>query len=71
MELVLTSEQAQLLGNTSITVPVRDPGGHLVGYLTPTFTAAEIAKAQRELASDAPRLTTAKVQEYLKSLASP
>lgn len=66
--LVLDDEQAQAVTNSRGDIQVRDRKGNILGYMSPDFTAADIAEAKRRLASDQPRHTTQQVLKHLRSL---
>jgi hypothetical protein len=62
-DLILTDEQAKALSEAVSAVPMRDPGGNLVGYASPTpahlaFTPEQIAEREKRLDSDGPWSTT-------------
>jgi len=66
-EIVLTEEQAKILATGSEQVILRDESGQLLGYVARGFTPAEIAEAERDLASDQPRYSTKEVLDRLRS----
>jgi hypothetical protein len=67
-QLVLTTEQAQVLTQALEPVQVCDPQGRVLRVIPPIWTEEDIAEAKRRLASDEPRYTTAQVLDYLRSL---
>ena len=69
--IVLTAEQAKAVAGANGPVPVCDAAGNVLGYFTPDWTEDDIAEAKKRLSSDAPRLTTAEVLAYLRSLENP
>lgn len=69
--IVLTAEQAEIVAAATRPVAVCDAAGNLLGHLTPAWTEDDIAEAKKRLSSDAPRLSTAEVLAYLRSLGGP
>jgi hypothetical protein len=75
-DLILTHQQARLLAEASLPVPIRDPEGNLLGYASPNagklaqhgFTPAQLAEAKRRADSDGPWYTTQQVLDHLRSL---
>jgi hypothetical protein len=68
--IVLTDEQAKVVNEATTPVAVCDASGTVLGFLSPAWTEADIAEAKKRLATDSPRLTTADVLAYLRSLES-
>jgi hypothetical protein len=66
--IVLTDEQAKVVAAATEPVPVCDARGNVLGFVSRFWTEEDIAEAKKRLASDAPRLTTAELQAYLRSL---
>jgi hypothetical protein len=67
-EIVLTAEQARLVEESPMPVPVRDPRGNLFGYLEPPLTPERIAELKRRARSPGPWYTGAQVQARLQAL---
>jgi hypothetical protein len=67
-KILLTEEQAQVLRESLEPVEVVGPEGVVFGSLRPRWSHADIVDAERRLASDEPRFTTAQVLEHLRSL---
>jgi hypothetical protein len=66
--IVLTDEQARIVAAAKKPLPVCDERGNVLGFVSPAWSEADIAEAKKRLASDAPRLTTAEILAYLRSL---
>ena len=66
--IVLTDEQAKVVASATRPVPVCDGAGSVLGFLPPAWTEDDIAEAKKRLSSDAPRLSTAEILAYLRSL---
>lgn len=73
--ITLNSEQAAILRNATEPVRVCMPDGSIAGWLTqdmkrrqPSFTAEEIAEAERRIDSFGPGRTTKEVFERLRAL---
>jgi hypothetical protein len=65
--IVLTEDQARVIGGATDAVQVRDTAGRVVGYIEPVdFTLEEIRQAKQEIGG--PSLTTPQLVEYLRSL---
>lgn len=71
IEIILTEEQAKLVGSSLQPVQVRDPQGYVIGTFTPVWTEADIAEAKRVLNSDEPWSTTEQVLARLRSRGQP
>jgi hypothetical protein len=69
--IVLTDEQAKIVAAATSPVPVCDAKGDVLGYLHPAWTEDDIVEAKKRLSSDTPRLTTAQILAYLRSLETP
>jgi CRISPR/Cas system-associated endonuclease Cas1 len=69
-QIVLTEEQLKLLAQSGGSVEFCDSQGRHLGYLSHGFTNEDIELAQKSLASNEPRYTTAEVLRRLKSLES-
>jgi hypothetical protein len=65
-QLVLDTQQAQMVASTRETIEICDPDGKVLGVLTP---ADEIAEAKRRIASanEGDWMSTAEVLEKLKA----
>jgi hypothetical protein len=68
--IVLTDEQAQAVAEATRPIAVCDTHGNVLGFLSPAWTEDDIAEAKKRLSTDAPRLTTAEILAYLRSLES-
>jgi hypothetical protein len=68
--IVLTDEQAKIVAASTKPVLVRDSKGNVLGFLSPAWTEDDIAEAKKRLSSDTPRLSTAEILAYLRSLES-
>jgi hypothetical protein len=68
--IVLTAEQARAVIEATSPIAVCDAGGTVLGFLNPAWTEADIAEAKKRLATDSPRLSTADILAYLRSLES-
>jgi hypothetical protein len=66
--IVLDDVQAHVVANASEPVAVRDRSGRLLGFISPAWTAEEIAEAERILAADEPGFTYDQVKEQLRNL---
>jgi hypothetical protein len=64
----LTPEQSAKLMNAPRPVAIHDSQGNLIAVVRPTFTDADVAEAERALASDQPRYTFQQVMEHLRSI---
>jgi hypothetical protein len=69
--IVLTAEQAKVVATATGPVAVCDAAGNVLGYFMPAWTEEDIAEAKKRLSSDSPRMTTAEVLAYLRSLENP
>ena len=67
-ELILTTEQAQIVVRALGPVTVRDPSGNVLGCLEPKLTPETIAELKRRAASPGPFFTGAQVQARLRAL---
>jgi uncharacterized protein YmfQ (DUF2313 family) len=67
-ELILTTEQAQIVTRALGPVTVRDPSGKVLGCLEPKLTPEMIAELKRRAASPGPFFTGAQVQARLQAL---
>src|SRR5688500_3023860 len=70
-ELVLTPEQARLVGEATSNLEVRDPDGRLVALLEPIDErlAAVIAEIQQRRGQPGPRVPAEQVRAHLRRLA--
>jgi hypothetical protein len=68
--IVLSEEQARVVGAAGESVEVHDPQGRLVAFLEPLDPAlAEvIRRSRRRLASSVPRIPSEQVQAHLRKL---
>jgi hypothetical protein len=66
--IVLTDEQTKVVASATKPVPVCDARGNVLGFVNPAWSDEDIAEAKKRLASNAPRLTTAEILAYLRSL---
>ena len=67
-ELILTPEQVRVLATAYAPVPVKDPGGTVVGHIDPVLTPEKVAELKRRAASPGPWYTGAQVQARLQDL---
>lgn len=67
-QIVLSDEQARAVQSAVDSVEVRDQHGQLLGYVSRPLSAAEVAEAEKRLASDGPWYTTEQVIAHLDSL---
>jgi hypothetical protein len=70
-EITLNDDQARILARAEQVVVVRDLRGNVIGHLERTKAqddSAIVIEAQRRLATDQPRYTTAEVVKHLNSL---
>ena len=66
--IVLTDEQARLLGESG-PVQVRDANGKVLGYIEPVvFTSEEIAEAKRRAAATDRWYSGEEVRDHLRAL---
>ena len=68
LQIVLTDEQAKVVASALNPVEVRDGQNHVLGWITPVWTEADIAKAKQILATDQPWHTTDQVMAKLRAL---
>lgn len=69
--LVVDDEQAKVIHEAPDAIEVRDRSGHHLGYMSPGFTAEDIAIAQARRKSDEPRHTTEQVLGRLRAASQP
>ena len=67
-QIVLSDDQIKAFQAATDAVELRDQSGNLLGYVSRPPARAEIADAQRRLASDGPWYTTREVLNHLESL---
>jgi hypothetical protein len=69
-QIVLTEEQARVVGASTESVEVLDPQGRIVAFLKPLDPALGevIRECMRRLASSAPRIPSELVQAHLRTL---
>jgi hypothetical protein len=68
LHIVVSDEQARLIGESTSHIEIRDQNGNLLGYVAHGFSEDDIAVARSRAASSQPRLTTPQVINYLDSL---
>jgi hypothetical protein len=68
LHIVVSDEQARLIGESTDNVEIRDGNGNLLGYVAHGFSEDDIAIARSRAASSQLRLTTPQVLNYLNSL---
>jgi hypothetical protein len=68
LHIVVSDEQARLIGESTDNVEIRDRNGNLLGYVAHGFSEEDIAISRSRAASSQPRLTTPQVLSYLNSL---
>ena len=68
LHIVVSDEQARLIGESTANVEIRDRNGNLLGYVAHGFSEADVAIARSRAVSSQPRLTTPQVLSYLNSL---
>lgn len=66
--IVVDDELAKTILKAMETLEVRDRSGQRLGYVTPNFTAEEVATARKRLQSDETRYSTQEVLDHLQSL---
>lgn len=67
-KIILTADQAKVLASAQQPVQLCDQQGNVLGVVPPIWSADEVAEAERRLATDEPRFTTAQVLEHLRSI---
>jgi len=67
-QIIVSDDQARVIGEAGEDVEIRDRWGNHLGYVVHGFTDEDVAIAKRRLASDQPRLTTQQVLEHIHSL---
>lgn len=70
-QVILTDEQARIVASALQPIEFLDSQGTVVRTIQPIWTEEDLADAERRLASDEPRHTTAQVMEFLRRLESP
>lgn len=67
-DIIVDDEEAQAIFASNAKVPVRDRGGRLIGWITPSITADELQEIERRWTSAEPWRTTEQVLEHLRNL---
>ena len=68
VQIALTEEQLKALDDSKGNAVLVNAAGHPVGYVSPIFSEAQIAEAERRARSDGPWYTTREVLDHLTSL---